>query len=167
MREKLAMWFQQWIQIFTRAPSLQQHSGRFVTGLQKHGIIDNLDTSSMFFRVCTETSVNAYLSFMAAGEYKHVYQALDAMARLVIFILKFNSIPGAPDDENNKLKSNYLERVLSVVVLVLANMHEESGMGFQQRPFSRFFSSLFNDLHTFNAEGSFRSAYPSLLRTLG
>lgn len=54
-----------------------------------------------------------------------------------------------------------MTKILSIVVLVLANMHEEQGAVFQQKPFFRFFSSLVNDLHSM--EVHLGSAYFHLL----
>ena len=39
-----------------------------------------------------------------------------------------------------------MTKVLSIVVLVLANSHEELGPHFQAKPFFRFFSSLLSNL---------------------
>lgn len=42
---------------------------------------------------------------------------------------------------------SYMTKVLSIVVLVLAQSHEELGPHFQQKPFYRFFSSLLSNLN--------------------
>ena len=47
--------------------------------------------------------------------------------------------------------TSHFTKILSIVVLVLAKMHEEQGPEFQQKPFFRFFSSLLNDLHAIEA----------------
>ena len=59
-------------------------------------------------------------------------------------------------------KVHYLTKILSIVVVVLAHMHEEdSGMTSPQKPFFRLFSSIFSDLN--DNESTLYGAYPQLL----
>ena len=81
------------------------------------------------------------------------------MSRLIVYIIKYHG--DASGVNNDQAKVHYLTKILSIFVLVLANMHEEQGQAFQQKPFLRFFSSLINDLHTI--EASLGSAYFQLL----
>ena len=104
------------------------------------------ETSSFFFRVCAESSVESYIKCMAAGDYDYAFQALDAKARLIVYIIKYHG--DASGVNNDQAKVHYLTKILSIFVLVLANYHEDQGSNFQQKPFFRFFSSLVNDLHT-------------------
>ena len=119
------------------------------------------DVSSFFFRVCAESSVNSYIKSVTSGDFpfSYAYHALDAMSRLVVYMIKYHG--DASGVNNDQAKVHYLTKILSIFVLVLANMHEEQGQGFQQKPFLRFFSSLVNDLHTI--EASLGTAYFQLL----
>ncbi|KDR81370.1 hypothetical protein GALMADRAFT_239234 [Galerina marginata CBS 339.88] len=146
LREKLFIWFQQWITIFQRSHSPEKSFVPFITQLTKQGILKMEDVSSFFFRVCAESSVNSYMKCMAAGDYDYAFQALDAMSRLIVYIIKYHG--DASGVNNNQAKVHYLTKILSIFVLVLANLHEEQGPNFQQKPFFRFFSSLVNDLHS-------------------
>lgn len=146
LREKLFIWFQQWITIFQRSHSPEKSFVPFITQLTKQGILKVEDVSSFFFRVCAESSVNSYIKCMAAGDVDYAFQALDAMSRLIVYIIKYHG--DASGVNNNQAKVHYLTKILSIFVLVLASMHEEQGPNFQQKPFFRFFSSLVNDLHT-------------------
>lgn len=146
LREKLFNWFQQWITIFQRSHSPEKSFVPFITQLTKQGILKMEDVSSFFFRVCAESSVSSYIKCMAAGNYEHAFQALDAMSRLIVYIIKYHG--DASGVNNDQAKVHYLTKILSIFVLVLANLHEEQGPNFQQKPFFRFFSSLVNDLHT-------------------
>ncbi|KAJ3741975.1 Not1-domain-containing protein [Lentinula detonsa] len=145
MREKLLGWFQQWINIYQRSHSPEKNFVPFITQLTKAGIVKD-DTSSLFFRVCAEASVNSYLKSVAAGEYDYAYQALDAMSRLIVYMIKYHGDPSGGNVD--QAKAHYLSKILSIFVLVLANFHEEQGVSFQSKPFFRFFSSLINDLHS-------------------
>ncbi|KAJ7445783.1 Not1-domain-containing protein [Mycena galericulata] len=146
MRERLFVWFQQWVTIFQRSASPEKNFVPFITQLTKQGILKVEDVSSFFFRVCAESSVNSYVKCIAAGDFDYAFQALDAMSRLIVYIIKYHG--DASGVNNDQAKVHYLTKILSIFVLVLANMHEEQGPAFQQKPFFRFFSSLINDLHT-------------------
>ncbi|KAJ7093160.1 Not1-domain-containing protein [Mycena epipterygia] len=146
MRERLFVWFQQWVNIFQRSHSPEKNFVPFITQLTKQGILKVEDVSSFFFRVCAESSVNSYVKCIAAGDFDYAFQALDAMSRLIVYIIKYHG--DASGVNNDQAKVHYLTKILSIFVLVLANMHEEQGPAFQQKPFFRFFSSLINDLHT-------------------
>ncbi|KAI9509952.1 Not1-domain-containing protein [Russula earlei] len=161
LREKLFIWFQQWVSIFQRSPSPEKAFVPFITQLTKQGILKMDDVSSFFFRVCAESSVNSYVKSVSLGDFSfsYAYHALDAMSRLIVYIIKYHG--DASGVNNDQAKVHYLTKILSIFVLVLANMHEEQGQAFQQKPFLRFFSSLINDLHTI--EASLGSAYFQLL----
>ncbi|KAI0028354.1 Not1-domain-containing protein [Vararia minispora EC-137] len=145
LREKLLIWFQQWVSIFQRSPSPEKSFVPFITQLTKQGILKMDDVSSFFFRVSAEASVNSYLKAIAQGDLSYAYQALDALSRLIVYIIKYHG--DASGVNNEQAKVHYLTKILSIFILVVANMHEEQGPSFQQKPFLRFFSSLINDLH--------------------
>jgi len=145
LREKLFECFQQWIAIFQCSASPEKNFVLFITKLTKEGILKMEEVSSFFFRVCAESSVNSYIKCMAAGNYDYAFLALDAMSRLIVYIIKYHG--DASGVNNDQAKVHYLTKILSIFVLVLANLHEEQGPNFQQKPFFRFFSSLVNDLH--------------------
>jgi CCR4-NOT transcription complex subunit 1 len=159
LKEKLFVWFQQWVNIFQRSHSPEKNFVPFITQLTKQGILKVEDVSSFFFRVCAESSVNSYVKCVAAGDFEHAFQALDAMSRLIVYIIKYHG--DASGVNNDQAKVHYLTKILSIFVLVLANLHEEQGPAFQQKPFFRFFSSLINDLHAI--EGHLGAAYFQLL----
>lgn len=163
LREKLFIWFQQWVNIYQRSHTPEKSFVPFINQLTKQGILKIEDVSSFFFRVCAESSVNSYTKCIAAGEFDYAFQALDAMSRLIVYIIKYHGDASGVD--NDQAKVHYLTKILSIVVLVLANMHEEQGADFQQKPFFRFFSSLLNDLHSI--ESNLGTAYFQLLLAIG
>ena len=145
LRDKLYAWFQQWVTIFQRSHSPEKQFVPFITQLTKQGILKVEDMSSLFFRVCAEASVTSYVKCVASNDFAYAFQALDAMSRLIVYIIKYHG--DASGVNNDQAKVHYLTKILSIFVLVLANLHEEQGAAFQQKPFFRFFSSLVNDLH--------------------
>ncbi|KAJ2931428.1 hypothetical protein H1R20_g5724, partial [Candolleomyces eurysporus] len=159
LREKLHMWFQNWVTVFQRTLTPEKSFVPFITNLTKNGILKAEDVSSFFFRVCTEASVSAYMKCIATGEFDFAFQALDAFSRLIVYIIKYHG--DASGVNNEQAKVHYFTKILSIFVLVLANMHEEQGPEFQPKPFFRFFSSLLNDLHSM--EAALGPAYIQLL----
>jgi CCR4-NOT transcription complex subunit 1 len=162
MRERLMLCFQQWVTIYQRSPSLEKSFIPYITSISKQGILKVEEVSSFFFRVCAEASVGHYMECVATVDYTFAFQALDAMSRLIVYIIKYHGDPTGVDNE--KAKTYYFRKILSIFVLVLANMHEEHGVTFPQKPFFRFFSSLVNDLHSL--EDSLGATYMPLLVTL-
>lgn len=163
LREKLFIWFQQWVNIYQRSHSPEKSFVPYINQLTKQGILKAEDVSSFFFRVCAESSVNSYIKCVNSGEFGYAFQALDAMSRLIVYIIKYHG--DASGLNNEQAKVHYLTKILSIIVLVLANMHEEQGLLFQQKPFFRFFSSLLNDLHSI--EASLGNVYFQLLLAVG
>ena len=149
MREKLLAWFQQWVNVYQRSPTPEKSFIPFITTLTKQGILKAEDLSSFFFRVCAESSVSSYIKCAATGDFAHAFQALDAMSRLIVYIIKYHG--DAQGVNNDQAKVHYFTKILSIFVLVLANMHEDQELSFHQKPFFRFFSSLINDLHSIEA----------------
>ncbi|TDL27216.1 Not1-domain-containing protein [Rickenella mellea] len=155
--------FQQWVNVFQRSSVPEKSFVPYITQLTKQGILKAEDSSSFFFRVCTESSVDQYMKSVATGDYEHAFQALDAMSRLIVYIIKYHG--DASGANNDQAKVHYLTKILSIVVLVLASRHEEQGPAFQQKPFFRFFSSLLSDLHS--VEAQLGTAYFQLLLAIG
>jgi CCR4-NOT transcription complex subunit 1 len=150
LRDKLFVWFQHWVHIFQRSAAPEKSFVPFINQLTKQGILKVEDVSSFFFRVCAESSINSYIKCMTTGDYDYAFQALDAMSRLIVCLIKYHG--DALGVNNDQAKVHYMTKILSIFVLVLANMHEEQGPQFQQKPFFRFFSSLINDLHAIESQ---------------
>lgn len=142
--DELANWFSKWVQIFQRSATPEKSFVAFIQQLQKESILSGEESHS-FFRVCTETSVESYRKHVAAGDLGNAFQPIDALSRLIALLIKYHGDASAANQDQAKVR--YLSKILSIVVLVLAHMHEQQGSEFQQKPFFRFFSSLLNDLH--------------------
>jgi len=158
LRGKLVLSFQQWIAIFQRS-SPEKNFVPFIQQLTKQGILKAEEVSSLFFRVCAETGVQQYMACAAEGDMETAYQALDALSRLIVLMIKYYG--DASIENPGQAKVHYLTKILSIIVLVLAKTHEEPNDLFPQKPFFRFFSSLITDFHTFESE--MEGTYFSLL----
>lgn len=154
LREQLAYSFASWVRAYQHAARPEKAFVEYVTQLQSQNVLKGEEISSLFFRVCTEASVTHYIKQAAVGgsTASGIFAPVDTFAQLVVYMVKYHADPAGVNDEAAKV--HYLTKILSIVVLVLAQSHEELGTRFQQKPFFRFFSSLLHDLHA--AEGSLR-----------
>ncbi|KAG7086666.1 hypothetical protein E1B28_002606 [Marasmius oreades] len=157
-KEKLYLSFQGWVNIFQRSHSPERNFVTYVTQLTRLGFGKEDEVSLLFFRVCAESSVNHYMKCLGTEDYGSAFIQLDAMSRLIVLMIKYH---GDASGHNEQMKVHYLTKILSIFVLVLANLHEEQGPRFQQKPFFRFFSSLINDFHAI--ESALGTAYFHLL----
>lgn len=162
MHAHLAKCFQQWVTVFQRSSSPEKAFVPYITQLTKQGILKAEDTSSFFFRVCAESSVAQYSNSIIAEDYENMFLSLDAMSRLILYIIKYHG--DATGTNNDQAKTHYFSKIMSIIVLVVANCHEETHQEFQQKPFFRFFSTLLNDLHSM--ETYLGSAYLPLIVAL-
>jgi CCR4-NOT transcription complex subunit 1 len=145
------------VRLFQHSPNAEKSFIDFVTQLQTQGILKGEEISSMFFRVCTEVSVDSYIKQKAVGGSvaTGIFAPCDAFSKLVVLMIKYHADPNGTNKEQAKV--HYLTKILSIIVLVLAQSHEELGAHFQQKPFFRIFSSLLHDLSL--AEASLQTAY--------
>ncbi|WFD29244.1 hypothetical protein MSPP1_000251 [Malassezia sp. CBS 17886] len=164
LRDQLAYSFAGWVRVHQQSPNPDKAFIEYVTQLQSQNVLKGEEVSSLFFRVCTEVSVEHYLKQHAAGGgvASGIFAPLDTFASLIVYMVKYHADPLGTNDEQAKV--HYLTKILSIIVLVLAQSHEELGARFQQKPFFRLFSSLLHDLHA--AEASLHGAYPAALRAI-
>lgn len=164
LREQLAYSFASWVRVFQQAPNPEKAFIEYVTQLQSQNVLKGEELASLFFRMCTEVSVGHYMKQQAVGgtSATGLFSPIDTFAQLIVYLVKYHADPNGTDDEHAKV--HYLTKILSIIVLVLAQSHEELGARFQQRPFFRLFSSVLHDLHS--AESSLRGAYQGALLAL-
>ncbi|KAG2128353.1 uncharacterized protein EDB93DRAFT_1268453 [Suillus bovinus] len=145
LKEKLFSWFQQWVSIFQRS-----HPGEGFRPLHlpAHEAGD-FEGRRLFFillpRVCGGKCEQLH-QMHGKRRVEYAFQVLDSMSRLIVYIIKYHG--DASGIDNDQAKVQHLTKILSIFVLVLANMHEEQVVLFQQKPFFRLFSSLISDLHS-------------------
>jgi len=142
----------------------------FVAQLSQQGIFKMEDVSSLFYRVCIETSIEHAIKYkqLPGQSASLAYQPIDAFSKLVISLLKLQqpSTPiGTPATETQDAgRVALLNKVLSIIVLVAAQHHEQRRQQFNQRPFLRLFTSLFSDLHA--AEQQLQTIYLPILTAI-
>ncbi|KAJ3332113.1 hypothetical protein HDU76_001257 [Blyttiomyces sp. JEL0837] len=149
LKEKLGALFLEWVRLYNHPSSSEKVQAAFVSQLQQHGVVQGEDISSLFFRTCTELSVDRYIK---AKNDPHLgpsacFEAVDSFARLIVLLIRYYSEPSGTNSINARI--NLTTKVLSIIVLVLVHSHEQLREGFNQRPYFRLFSSLLNDLNVY------------------
>jgi CCR4-NOT transcription complex subunit 1 len=153
LREKLFIWFQQleWVAIFQRSYSPEKTFVPFITEPTKQGLLKIEDVSSVFFHVCRVE--RQHLSQMCCRwRLRWRVSTLGSEFSPHRILVYHGDISGI---NNDQAKVHYMMKILSIFVLVL-NLLEEQSSHFSD---FFFFSSL-NDLHT--VEAGLTSVYLAL-----
>lgn len=164
LREQLSFCFAEWVRMYSSSYSVEKPFIEFISSLQAHGILKGEEVSSLFFRVCMEVSIDAYIKAKASGSTaaRGIFQPVDAFARLISLMIKYHTDPTGVDIE--RAKTHYMSKLLSIVLMVMGQFHKELGEHFQQKPFFRFFSGLL--VHINALEAHLGSCYQSVMMTL-
>ncbi|KAI8598126.1 CCR4-Not complex component, Not1-domain-containing protein [Dissophora ornata] len=143
LKEQLAFIFAEWIRVYQLPTANDKAYGAFINSIQQQGVLKGEEISSLFFRVCTEMSVESYLKYKSANA-AAAYQGVDAFVKLIVTLVKHYSDPQGVN--HNMAKVTYLTTLLSIIVLVLAQAHEQRREQFNQKPFLRLFSGLLTEM---------------------
>jgi CCR4-NOT transcription complex subunit 1 len=170
LREHLRVLFTEWVRIYQHPTSSDKILNAFVLQLSQQGIFKMEDVSSLFYRVCIETSVEHAINYkqLPGQSPGAAYQPIDAFSKLVICLLKLQQ-PSAPAgtptaEAQDNARIALFNKVLSIIVLVTAQHHEQRQQQFNQRPFLRLFTGLFSDLHA--AEQQMQTIYIPILTAM-
>lgn len=149
LRERLRVLFTEWVKLYHHPSTSEQAHAAFVARLQQQGILQGETVASLFFRICTELSMDSYIKAKATpgSPPSACFEAVDAFARLIVLLVRYYSEPSAIAPKDAKL--NLTTKILSIIVLVLVHSHEQRRGHFNQRPFFRLFSTLLHDLNLY------------------
>ncbi|KAI9256566.1 CCR4-Not complex component, Not1-domain-containing protein [Phascolomyces articulosus] len=166
-RDQLQYLFAEWVRLYQHPSTTDKAQMAFLTQLSQQNALKNEDMSSLFFRVCIETSIDRVLKYkqIPGQSPGTAYQLIDAFSKLVVGLIKLPT--GSPESSNSNTsatKINQFSQVLSVIVLILAQHHEQDKRLFNQRPFLRLFTCLLSDLHS--SEQQLQSIYLPILTRL-
>ncbi|ORZ05070.1 CCR4-Not complex component, Not1-domain-containing protein [Absidia repens] len=176
LREQLQFLFAEWVHLVQHPNTTEKVQLNFIAQLSQQNIFTVDDMSSLFYRVCLEASIQhaiKYKQLPAGGNQPSVvaaasltYQPIDAFSKLIVGLVQHQqqSSPDATKPTISSPKLSQFTKVLSVVVLVMAQHHEQRRQQFDQRPFLRLFTSLLTDLHA--AEQQLQGVYIPMLITL-
>ncbi|TAQ87177.1 hypothetical protein B7494_g4489 [Chlorociboria aeruginascens] len=136
--------FDEWVHLCNNPNATDKVMPNFIAQLYVRQIINNKDDLCLFLRLSIDSTVDRFEQHIQNnGSINDAYFSVDALAKFIIMLVK------GPEHEG-EVKSNkaaFLQSVLSLIVLVLNHHHLMRGEHFNQRVFSRLFSTM---LSTFN-----------------
>ena len=109
--------------------------------MHQRQVMNNQEDSALFFRLSIDISVAMFEheSQNPGGSLDEAFLYIDALAKLVILLVKFQGESAGAVKAN---KSVYFNSILSLLVLVLNHHQVMRGEAFNQRVFFRLFSSV-------------------------
>ncbi|KAG1050197.1 hypothetical protein G6F43_007509 [Rhizopus delemar] len=173
IREQMHVLFSEWIRLYQLPTSTDEILKTFATQLSKQNIFKMEDMSSLFYRVCIEASVEYTINqtHMPNQPVGLTYLPIDAFSKLVVCFMELSEPPvdgpsanKAAAESSDNARLALFNKVLSIIVLVISQMHDQRQQQFDQRPFLRFFTCLLCELHT--SEQQLQTVYMSALTAL-
>ena len=145
MNETYVKIFAEWISLVANPAVRRVHRLAFVHQLQNQGILGDDVNSAAFYRVNLQMAIG---SGYKSQQTTDLYKVIDAYVLLLVSVIEFNG--GTENDDQARLL--YLSKLLSLIVFVFMDVHEELGDQFQQKPFFRLFSTFLTYMMRDNEE---------------
>lgn len=140
-RDQMEYIFSEWIGIYKAPGATDRTYYSFLKDMHQRQVMNNQEDSALFFRLSIDISVAMFEheSQNPAGSIDDAFLYIDALAKLVILLVKFQ---GESTGAVKTSKSAYFNSILSLLVLVLNHHQVMRGEAFNQRVFFRLFSSV-------------------------
>lgn len=152
-QDQMTYVFREWCALYETTTYNEAMYAGFLRDFNRDQLINSSEDLVTFLRLTIEASISAYeieaQSFR--GSFAAAFSKIDALARLIILLVKFQGeVDGAVKIE----KATYLDSILSLIVLIVNNHQELRGVDFNQRVFTRLFTSILYDYAEFKFEAS-------------
>lgn len=140
-RDQMEYIFSEWIGIYKAPGATDRTYFSFLKDMHQRQVMDNREDSALFLRLSIDISVAMFEheSQNPGGSIDEAFLYIDALAKLVILLVKFQGESAGAVKAN---KSVYFNSILSLLVLVLNHHQVMRGEAFNQRVFFRMFSSM-------------------------
>ena len=140
-RDQMEYIFSEWIGVYKAPGATDRTYFSFLKDMHQRQVMDNREDSALFFRLSIDISVAMFEheSQNPGGSIDEAFLYIDALAKLVILLVKFQGESAGAFKAN---KSVYFNSILSLLVLVLNHHQVMRGEAFNQRVFFRMFSSM-------------------------
>ena len=157
LQERLAGLFLEWVRQYSSGPNPEVAFVPYITYIQKEGILNGEDVSSAFYH----TAINCAIDLDAGKlESSERFDGADSLAKLIVLIVKnYGDKSGAASVSN---KIYYFNKIITIVSYTL--IQRQFDESFNQRPWSRFFTSMLSNLATI--EQSLPDTYFGCLKSL-
>ncbi|ESZ94017.1 hypothetical protein SBOR_5595 [Sclerotinia borealis F-4128] len=141
--------FEEWIHLFSNPIAPERAALVFISHMYNRQLINDKEDLCLFLRLSIDTSVERFeQQIQMHGFLSDAYVPIDALAKLISLLVKGYEREGEVRGD----KAAFLESVLSVITLVLNHHHVMRGENFNQKVFTRLFSSILCHLNAFSAE---------------
>ncbi|KAL3430741.1 CCR4-Not complex component, Not1-domain-containing protein [Aspergillus tetrazonus] len=140
-RDQMEYIFTEWIGIYKAPGAVDRTYYAFLKDMHQRQVMANQEDSALFFRLSIDISVARFEheSQNPSGSLDEAFLYIDALAKLVVLLVKFQGEGTGPVKTS---KSAYFNSILSVLLLVLNHHQVMRGEAFNQRVFFRLFSSI-------------------------
>lgn len=153
--------FEEWIHLYNNPNASEKASGEFITQMYKKQLINDRDDLCVFLRISLDFAVEKFDHTVQVSTINEAYVPIDALAKLVVRLVKRPE----EDGEVKNDRAAYLGTILSLAVLVLNHHHLMRGELFNQRVFSRFFSTMLGGLKPVDGDALTDGEYHNILLT--
>ena len=143
VKEYMAYMFSEWVKLY-KLSNDSKYQIAFISQLVDSGILTNPELFTHFFTVALEMSV---VSFVKENDNFKKFTvetdtAIDSLAKLIVVLLFVQD----DDSQGHETRLSNLNNIFSTFVMTFANDHETNKGNFNERPYFRFFSTLFYDI---------------------
>jgi CCR4-NOT transcription complex subunit 1 len=140
--------FAEWVMLVSNPTTRRVHKLAFIHQMHSQGILGDDVISAAFYRVNLQMAIGSYYKFAPATQANDVYRVIDSLAFLFVSVVEFNG----DEEGGDHSRVLYLTKLLSLILLVFMDMHEELAEQFQQKPFFRLFSMMLTYMMRDNEE---------------
>jgi CCR4-NOT transcription complex subunit 1 len=128
----------EWVSLVSSPTMRPAQKLAFIHQMQTQGILDDEDESTAFYKVNLQMAIGSYYKYSPTAPSEDLYRVIDALAYLLVSIIELNG----SGEGGNEVRVLYLTKLVSLIVMVFMDIHEELAEQFQQRPFVRLFSMM-------------------------
>lgn len=168
MREQMHVLFSEWVRLYQHPTSTDKILKAYVTQLSQQNIFKVEEMATLFYRTCIEASVEH------ATKHKQIpnqpvgliYLPTDAFSKLIVCLIELPQplVDNSSSESIDNGKVSLFNKVLSIIAIIISQVHDQRQQQFDQRPFLRIFTSLLCELHT--SEQQLQTVYMSLLTSM-
>ena len=137
-QDRLQHYFLEWVRVFSTTKNADTAFVPYITFLQKEGILNGEDISSAFYRTAMNCAIDLDTSKLDSGK----FFGTDALAKLVVLIVKNYGDKSGTSSVGRTVY--YFNKIITIMSYTLVQRQLEDG--FEQRPWSRFFTSTLSEL---------------------
>jgi CCR4-NOT transcription complex subunit 1 len=143
---QLKHFFLDWVRTYRNSNDIDKAFRSYVGYLHNEGILKGEDISAAFYKLAIEVAVDGDTG--QVGQ-EGSYFGSDSFASLMVRIVTYQYAGDRNGGPDLSRATYYFKKVVNILSFCLVERHMELGDAFDQRPWSRIFTSLLSELATF------------------